>query len=385
MATMCVLQGCTRPAWIGAGVVHKYCGRTHAAQDLGWHLKEPHGYCHRCNLEGCNQTVYFDEAAGRVHDFCSKGHADEAIEDGDWQPSNKRRTANSPQQRCSLPGCAAPRYNDQSTGHLHDFCGRSHALLAKQRGLVGLAAGPPIAQYLPQAVERVFGGTGRDDYSVAVLTRQHPKYEGIKEQFLDRWVHPGPKPRVRRLLQVRNTQTVYNQYQAYLGTQVRQGYQTEHRRFHGTSLSPQCSFGIDMASTLCTQNDCAVCGICRYGFDIDRQGASGSLRLALRYGVGHYFSRTSSKSNDYAGASERQSAGQRTRLMFLCKVAPGPSFEAKEISMSDDDLAEQVHGRGYTSVEAKNTAEGGPLNHDELVIYQNEAAIPSYLIVYELQ
>lgn len=27
---------------------------------------------------------------------------------------------------------------------------------------------------------------------------------------------------------------------------------------------------------------------------------------------------------------------------------------------------------------------GGGLNHDELVVYKNEAAIPSYLIVYAL-
>jgi len=66
-------------------------------------------------------------------------------------------------------------------------------------------------------------------------------------------------------------------------------------------------------------------------------------------------------------------------MMFLCKVVPGNVFNAKEESMSTKDIP-----WGYHSVEARPISQGGPLNHDELVIYRNDAAIPSYLIVYEV-
>jgi len=232
----------------------------------------------------------------------------------------------------------------------------------------------------------VFGGQGGPEgYTVAVLTRQHPKYDGIKEQFLDRWQHPGPKPRIRRLLQVRNSESIIRRFEDYKKEQGQPGHPADDvRRFHGTSHAANCSFGVAEARGPCQEADCAVCGICRHGFDLQRRLPNGAQRLQLRYGVGHYLSRTSSKSNDYAGNSERTIRGARMRLMFLCRVVPGRPFLATEEIMSEEDLREQVHGAGYTSVEATDTASGGPLNYDELVIYRNAAAIPSYLIVYEL-
>ena len=48
------------------------------------------------------------------------------------------------------------------------------------------------------------------------------------------------------------------------------------------------------------------------------------MMMQLRYGQGLYFSRTSSKSNDYAAGSERELGGdgarRAVRAMFLCKV-----------------------------------------------------------------
>jgi len=375
MAVVCALPGCHKPVWASAGIQHDYCGRTHAQQALG-QLPAPHGICHTCNLHGCEEQVYFDEETGRVHDFCCKTHAEQAIANGEWRTSlRSQRAGSSNQLRCALPGCNAPRFTEAGPyARQHDFCGRTHALLARDRGLTGTTAGLPIAQERPETVDRVFSGGGTDAYTIAVLTRQHPKYDNIKQQFLNSWVHPGPKPRVRRLLQVRNAAHVYEEYQRYQSNRP-----SEVRRFHGTSLSEHCSFGVDLRATPCTQNDCAVCGICRVGFDLDRGNPNGASRMSLRYGVGHYFSRTSSKSNDYATNSERCLAGRRTRMMFLCKVVPGRIFDASEESMSPDEIPP-----GFDSLEARSTSQGGPLNHDELVIYRNDAAIPSYLIVYEI-
>mmetsp|Transcript_5972 Transcript_5972/g.10038 ORF Transcript_5972/g.10038 Transcript_5972/m.10038 type:complete len:223 (-) Transcript_5972:328-996(-) len=45
----------------------------------------------------------------------------------------------------------------------------------------------------------------------------HPKYGGIREQFLSKWTHPNKqKPSVLRVYQVRNPREVFSSYQAYL-------------------------------------------------------------------------------------------------------------------------------------------------------------------------
>jgi hypothetical protein len=38
-----------KPVWVGTGIEHDYCGRTHAeqaAQEQGHALAAPHGICH---------------------------------------------------------------------------------------------------------------------------------------------------------------------------------------------------------------------------------------------------------------------------------------------------------------------------------------------------
>ena len=100
-------------------------------------LDAPHGNCHRCNLRGCQLPVAFDASTGRVHDFCTKDHAERAIQRGEWQrpasrqpiPATKRLP---PNEQCQLAGCCRPRFRDGAI--LHDYCGRSHAIEAKNRG-----------------------------------------------------------------------------------------------------------------------------------------------------------------------------------------------------------------------------------------------------------
>ena len=43
-----------------------------------------------------------------------------------------------------------------------------------------------------------------------------------------------------------------------------------------------------------------------------------------------------------------------------------------------------VDGGGADSVVGLSVADGGKINYEETVVYRNEAAIPSYLIVYRL-
>ncbi|KAJ1629915.1 hypothetical protein T492DRAFT_1007779, partial [Pavlovales sp. CCMP2436] len=62
---------------------------------------------------------------------------------------------------------------------------------------------------------------------------------------------------------------------------------------------------------------CAVCSICSRGFDLNQSGNGphGGRSKTCVTAVA-YFSKASSKSNDYAKNSERDGV----RVMFLCKV-----------------------------------------------------------------
>ena len=157
---------------------------------------------------------------------------------------------------------------------------------------------------------------------------------------------------------------------------------------------------IDPNQPPCQAQGCAVCTICATSFDLQRAGtgpnagaaAAAALPTAgLRYGRGLYFSKVSSKSDSYAGATERAGQGSQAhtlpRLMFLCKVALGLVHETQEESLEEGEIARLIEGKGrggqYHSIVGGGKAEGGPLNYQETVVYAAQAAVPSYLIVYE--
>lgn len=74
----------------------------HAQQALsaqGAELQPPHGACHICALDGCDDPVYFD--GNVVHDYCNKSHADLALELGQRTESNRTRQNNSTRENRS--------------------------------------------------------------------------------------------------------------------------------------------------------------------------------------------------------------------------------------------------------------------------------------------
>eukprot|EP00960_Hanusia_phi_P009331 270302-Hanusia_phi.AAC.2 len=386
----CNYYNCHKSAFVepSTGIQHDYCGRTHARLALeaqGQNLQPPHGICHLCQLPGCDEPVYYDEEEDRVHDFCCLAHAYQAQDMGMWPLSNRSIQRHSdPSDRCSLPGCSAPRYVDGRTGQVHDFCGRTHAKQAAARGLLSASeAGVPS-----HWVDRVFSGrAGEPKYTISMLTNHHERYQGIKEQFLRSWTHPGPQPRVLRIYQVRNPREVYERYLQYREFLERHGGANEKRRFHGTSMAPECMFGHDVNRGPCMNPNCAVCTICETSFDLRHAGNSvrgGGARMALRYGNGLYFSRVSSKSNDYANDSERDGV----RIVFLCKICLGNTYCAQEELIHTDQVNSLIRCRTgsatFDSITGLTIAEGGKLNYQENVIYCNDAAIPSYLVVYKV-
>jgi len=69
--------------------------------------------------------------------------------------------------------------------------------------------------------------------------------------------------------------------------------------------------------------------------------------------------------------------------MFLCKVAEGAAHRTAEPELSEAQVRD-IRSQGADSIVGLSRTEGGQINHQETIVYQNEAAIPSYLIVYRL-
>jgi hypothetical protein len=222
------------------------------------------GLCHECNLDGCSETVYFEEETGRVHDFCSRYHADMAIESDQWPSSNRKRQRDGQgDDQCSLPGCTAPRFYCHNSNQYYAFCGRTHAQKGAQRGVICRTS-----SLEPHAAEVVFPA-GTDGATVAMLRKSSTKHENVKLQFLAAW--QGDKPSVRRIYQVRNTPAAYQAYQSHC--QQLSLHRIE-RRFHGTSQVPQCTLGSNVTAPPCNDPKCALCSICSSAFSIAKAGTN---------------------------------------------------------------------------------------------------------------
>jgi hypothetical protein len=89
--------------------------------------------------------------------------------------------------------------------------------------------------------------------------------------------------------------------------------------FHGTRVN------CDLCTTqsFCSDTGCAICSICRNGFDV---GRAASAIAFTRFGKGVYFAPHSSKSHDYTTGAP----GTEVRMMLLCQVAKGSSHDTTQ-------------------------------------------------------
>ena len=94
-------------------------------------------------------------------------------------------------------------------------------------------------------------------------------------------------------------------------------------------------------------------------------------RVGCGAGPGFYFALQASKSHEYP-LSEMQALppGTHSRSMLLCKVAKGKVFRSER---NMDTLTQPPDG--FHSVLGVATEEG-PLNYDELVVYDEAAILP---------
>ena len=67
----------------------------------------------------------------------------------------------------------------------------------------------------------------------------------------------------------------------------------------------------------------------------------------------------------------------------LWSVAEGATHCTTEAELSAPQVQDILSG-GSDSIVGLSHHDGGALNHQETVVYHNDAALPSYLIVYRL-
>ncbi|CAM9699673.1 unnamed protein product [Scytosiphon promiscuus] len=447
----CAIPECHRPRHERSGIVHDFCSRTHAQEALNrgmiQQLRPPHGVCHRCQLHGCSREVFFDEETNKVHDFCCRRHAHMARDRGQWPLPGTQGSSG-----CQLHGCNQWVYKDPTTGEESAYCSRSHRDQAQQQSApAGQAtAGPGICsfQHCPREawvdrdsgaklafcssrcarwvgahhlvgqskcslpgcvdvtmlhdqtgtdlgycsmvhlgkaeerflcqnpephVDRTFRGGPSDDFTLSVLTKLHPAYSSLKEQFLVKFQKPIDGLKVERIFKIQVPNDVHEKHKAYAATMT-----NPRRRFHGTSCSDACRFFVDLRGGPCGVPHCNVCSICTHGFKLKGSVGRTAQRtnVNLRYGEGLYFSSVSGKANDYAAASEKEGArGKKWRCMFVANVSVGKAFKTIKGTLPNYLCPPQ----GYDSVVGEV---GGDLNYDEVVVYNEDAALPTYLISY---
>ena len=198
------------------------------------------------------------------------------------------------------------------------------------------------------------------------------EHQQVVGSFVRGWVR-DQTPIVNGIVKVEANTALSNQYSTYRQQISRlRGARglNECRLFHGTRL--RCTLLATLLSggrcVPCISASCAICSISQFGFDNRRSGEHVSWQ---RFGSGIYFAPNSSKCHDYTiGACG-------LRAMLLCDVVLGVSFVRLSSSESLYPPAgcDSVYGKASTH---------GKLNYDEYVVYDKCAAIPRYIVLYQL-
>jgi hypothetical protein len=138
--------------------------------------------------------------------------------------------------------------------------------------------------------------------------------------------------------------------------------------------------------------------IAKQGFRADKQKtAAGQWQ---RFGPGYYFALQASKSHEYPPAQMKAlPPGTHTRSMLLCKVIKGKVHRTEQNIACSCAGTEHDQGCVFRKqwVQGKATGAGrchavlgiaterGPLNYDELVVYDTAAILPWLRVTYEFR
>ena len=184
------------------------------------------------------------------------------------------------------------------------------------------------------------------------------EFAEVAAKFRRAWkVEKGPCPPVSRVFVVTNP-TLQQRWKAY---KRKLQDHTVEEHFHGTTIT--CN--ITATEVLCNNGNCGICGISSTGFDTNFIRNNIDFQ---RFGNGFYLAPNSSKCHDYTQGA------YGFRAMLLCDVCPGRKYPLERNS-------QQLKGPppGYDSVYGQV---GCKLNYPEIVVYNSDAVMPRYIIVY---
>ena len=179
------------------------------------------------------------------------------------------------------------------------------------------------------------------------------EFSKVSQQFTQDWdTRKGTCPEVDYVYVVSNS-VLEARWSAYKQTLQDQ---TVEEYYHGTKM--MCN----LSHMPCTNTDCGVCGIISTG--LDRRCIRKDINFQ-RFGHGFYLAPNSSKCHDYT-----QGTANVYRAMLLCAVCPGRKYIVQ---------TDHVNLKGPPQVYGQ---EGNSLNHAKIVVYNPDAVLPRYIIVY---
>jgi len=204
------------------------------------------------------------------------------------------------------------------------------------------------------------------------------KFEEIKKQYEEKWdknrCAPTPIQSIYAVLPSSTLELRFTEECHKVGDCPKFGHGKNpgnvQRRFHGTRL--KCSL---KGGFCCQDKECSTCGIIQNGFDIKKVGSwSGNDGL---YGKGIYFTSASSTAKGYgmkAGftfENKNWMSPDAGNAVLVCKVCCGRCQ-----SVDDRDTSNLDRSR-YESRKVDK-----PSGADELVVWEAEKTIVSYVIVF---
>ncbi|KAF7341446.1 PARP catalytic domain-containing protein [Mycena venus] len=351
-----------RPKFSDRSKTHPYCSKSCANQAKA-----------KCDF--CRVRPKFSDKK-KTHPFCSKTCAKNSAAQKQLLESNVKGT-------CHAPRCQKPAHTS-ANGTSGSYCSLSHKTLGETICLMCKQA--PKQQQSHFCDAACAKNAENKGPMILEIPAGHVTFKSVADQFKVfpplvnkfvlttiqvSWRHIGKNcPPVRRVYKIVATQATQASYKAYQTMVENAGHfiasgrspGNENRRWHGTRR--ECNLGDNGHTQFCASTKCSLCCIIKSSFDINHGGAG-------MFGKGIYTSSTSSKSDDYA----HNQCSSSFKAILLNKVIVG-----KGCKLTQYDVSLSAPPAGYDSVLGEP---GGILNHDELVVYTNDAIRPSFLVIYE--
>ncbi|KAF9790513.1 hypothetical protein BJ322DRAFT_395572 [Thelephora terrestris] len=263
---------------------------------------------------------------------------------------------------CRSRWCTRPVFihNDGTPG---DYCTMTHKKWGEYGCISCRAGSRSSASVLCQTC---YDNELKKAPAIVQVPEDHNNYKSIESQFKQTWKGTAC-PEVKAIYKVIVAEASMKQYKKYLdgveakGNFVAMGKSrgNENRRWHGTTR--KCQLGDIGNKTFCADAGCALCCIIKTSFNMAKSNTG-------LFGRGIYTSATSSKSDGY---SKNVGITSVWKAMLLNTVAVG---NGKKVTLVDTSLTQPPPG--YDSILAERS-------NDELIVYNDDAVRPSYLVMYK--